>query len=82
MADALSCAGWLPVDARDYKVAAAIITLLKIRSVARLTNNPDQMKQLVKEGIKVVDRIPIVIPPNAHDKGYLDVKKEKMGHML
>jgi len=30
----------------------------------------------------VVDRIPIVIPANRHDRDYLDVKKQKMGHML
>jgi GTP cyclohydrolase II len=72
----------LPVDARDYKVAARIIQLLKIRSVALLTNNPDKIGQLTAEGIEVADRIPIIIPPTAHDEGYLDVKKKKMGHML
>jgi GTP cyclohydrolase II len=72
----------LPVDARDYKVAAKIIDLLKIRSVSLLTNNPDKIDQLKAEGINVVDRIPIVIPANRHDKDYLDVKKQKMGHML
>ncbi len=72
----------LPVDARDYKVAAKIINLLKIRSVALLTNNPDKIGQLKAEGIEVVDRIPIVMRANPHDKGYLDVKKEKMGHLL
>jgi GTP cyclohydrolase II len=72
----------LPVDARDYKVAARIIQLLKIRSVALLTNNPDKIGQLTAEGIEVVDRIPIIITPTAHDEGYLDVKKKKMGHML
>ena len=72
----------LPVDARDYKVAAKIIDLLKIRSVAVLTNNPDKIGQLKAEGIDVVDRIPIVIPANPHDRDYLDVKKQKMGHIL
>lgn len=72
----------LPVDARDYKVAAQIIALLKIRSVALLTNNPDKIGQLKGEGIDVVDRIPIVIPANSYDRGYLDTKKEKMGHLI
>ena len=69
----------LPVDARDYKVAAKIIELLKIRSVALLTNNPDKIDQLKAEGIDVVDRIPIVIPPTGYDKDYLDVKKRRWG---
>jgi GTP cyclohydrolase II len=72
----------LPVDARDYKVAAKIISLLKIRSVALLTNNPDKIDQLTTEGVDVVDRIPIVIPANTHDREYLDVKRQKMGHLL
>jgi len=72
----------LPVDARDYKVAAKMIKLLKIRSVALMTNNPDKIEQLTKEGIQVADRIPIVIPANRHDQGYLEVKKQKMRHML
>lgn len=72
----------LPVDARDYKVAAKIIKLLKIRSVSLLTNNPDKIEQLKTAGISVVGRIPIVIPANSHDKGYLDVKRRKMGHIL
>ncbi len=72
----------LPVDARDYKVAARIIQLLKIRSVSLLTNNPDKIDQLKAEGIDVVDRIPIVIPPNRYDEDYLDVKRHKMGHLI
>ncbi len=72
----------MPVDARDYKVAARIIQLLKIRSVSLLTNNPDKIEQLKAEGIDVADRIPIVIPANRYDEDYLDVKKRKMGHLI
>ncbi len=72
----------LPVDARDYKVAAKIIKLLKIRSVLLLTNNPDKIEQLKKARINVEGRIPIVIPANGHDREYLEVKKTKMGHMI
>ena len=72
----------MPVDARDYKVAAKIIQLLKIRSVVLLTNNPNKIRQLKAEGIDIVDRIPIVIPANEYDKDYLDVKKRKMGHLI
>jgi GTP cyclohydrolase II len=72
----------LPVDARDYKVAARIIELLQIRSVSLLTNNPDKIGQLRDEGVTVAERIPVIIKPNAHSQGYLDVKKEKMGHLL
>jgi GTP cyclohydrolase II len=72
----------LPVDARDYKVAARIIELLQIRSVCLLTNNPDKIEQLRAGGVHVAERIPIVIEPNVFSRGYLGVKKEKMGHMI
>jgi GTP cyclohydrolase II len=72
----------LPVDARDYRVAAKIIQLLGIRSVRLITNNPDKIGQLQAAGVAVIDRIPVVIPANPHDKGYLDVKREKMGHII
>ena len=72
----------MPVDARDYKVAARIIQLLKIRSVSLLTNNPDKITQLKGEGIDVVSRIPVVIPANGFDGDYLDAKKRKMGHLI
>ncbi|HTO23337.1 MAG TPA: GTP cyclohydrolase II [Spirochaetia bacterium] len=72
----------LPVDARDYRVAAKIIRLLKIRSVMLLTNNPDKIEQLKQARIDVEGRIPIVIPANSHDEGYLEVKKNKMGHLI
>ncbi len=62
--------------------AFEICGLLKIRSVSLLTNNPDKIDQLKAEGIDVVDRIPIVIPANGHDQGYLEAKREKMGHLL
>jgi len=72
----------LPVDARDYKVAAKIIELLKIKSILLMTNNPDKIEQLRAEGVKVEGRVPVVIEPNAHSRDYLEVKRDQMGHML
>ena len=33
-------------------------------------------------GLEIVERVPIVIPANAHDRRYLDTKKTKMGHLI
>jgi GTP cyclohydrolase II len=71
-----------PGEARDYKVAAKILSLLQIRSVRLLTNNPDKIDKLRGEGVAVDGRLPLVIAPNPHDEGYLTVKREKMGHLL
>jgi GTP cyclohydrolase II len=70
-----------PGEGRDYKVAAKMLGLLGIRSIALLTNNPDKIDKLRAEGIEVLERIPLVIPPNPHDEGYLAVKRDKMGHL-
>ncbi len=72
----------LPVDARDYRVAAKIMRLLEIRSVRLLTNNPDKIAQLAAAGVQITGRLPIVIPATDHDRQYLDTKREKMGHLL
>jgi len=32
--------------------------------------------------VELVDRIPIVIPPNPFDEGYLKTKRERMNHLI
>ena len=71
-----------PGEARDYRVAAKIIQLLGIRSIALLTNNPDKIEKLQREGVHITERLPLVIPPNPYDKHYLETKKKKMGHLF
>lgn len=71
-----------PPDMRDYSIGSSIIKALNIKSIRLLTNNPLKIEGLTKEGIKVVDRVPVQIEANPFDKDYLEVKKEQMGHML
>jgi GTP cyclohydrolase II len=71
-----------PDEARDYKVAAKILDLLGIDSIQLLTNNPDKIAKLEAEGVLIESRLPLIIPANPHDEGYLAVKREKMGHLL
>ena len=47
-----------------------------------MTNNPCKIAGLEGYGLEIVERVPIVIPANAHDKRYLDTKREKMGHII
>jgi GTP cyclohydrolase II len=79
--DANTCLGF-PVDARDYRVASEIIQLLNIKSVALLTNNPEKIEGLKKEGIQVTKRIPLVIEANRHNREYLKTKRKRMGHLF
>ncbi len=70
-----------PDDARDYAVAARIIELLGIKSVALMTNNPDKVEKLKACGIDISQRISIVAEPNPHDSEYLETKRARMGHL-
>ena len=71
-----------PPDLRDYGEGAQILKDLGIRKVRLMTNNPCKIAGLDGYGIEIVERVPIVIPANAHDRRYLETKREKMGHII
>ena len=71
-----------PPDLRDYGEGAQMLVDLGIRRLRLLTNNPCKIAGLEGYGLEIVARVPIVIPPNAHDRRYLDTKKTKMGHLI
>src|SRR5512144_671704 len=69
-------------DERDYAVAAHMLMSLKVESVQLITNNPKKIDQLRQYGIQVNRRIPHIIPPNEHNRFYLETKAAKSGHMI
>ncbi|MFK7787561.1 MAG: GTP cyclohydrolase II [Crocinitomicaceae bacterium] len=71
----------LPVDQRDYSVAAEILNHFNVKSVRLLTNNPLKIAGLEELGITVSERIPIKIEPNPHNSGYIKTKELQMNHM-
>ena len=79
--EANECLG-LPADLRDYGVAAQILVDLGVREVRLLTNNPDKLASLEEGGLRVVERVPLVIPPNEENCAYLRTKRDKMRHLL
>ena len=69
-------------DERDYSVAAHMIDSLRVKSIRLMTNNPRKIRDLTRHGITVTERIPLVIPPNPHNKFYLETKAGKSGHLI
>ena len=72
----------LPVDERDYQLAAHLLQQLGIRRVRLMTNNPRKVAALEQFGITVAAREPHKVHSNAHNEHYLATKADKLGHML
>ncbi|HSY24048.1 MAG TPA: GTP cyclohydrolase II [Polyangiaceae bacterium] len=72
----------LPIDARRYDVVREMLDHLGIESVRLLTNNPAKVAALRKLGVRVVGRVPIVVPSNPHSARYLETKRVRMDHDL
>lgn len=72
----------LPSEAREYGAAVAILKDLGIKSVRLLTNNPAKMRYLDDAGIPVTSTVPLIVGLAEQNVGYLDAKRERMGHMI
>jgi 3,4-dihydroxy 2-butanone 4-phosphate synthase/GTP cyclohydrolase II len=71
-----------PPDLRHYGIGAQILHDLGVRRMRLLTNNPRKIAGLEGYDLEVVERVPIVMPPGAHNRRYLDTKRAKLGHLF
>ncbi len=71
-----------PDDLRRYDVAADMLRQLGVRSVDLVTNNPLKIAQLVEAGLPVRRRIALPSPSNPYNAGYLQVKRDRTGHLI
>jgi 3,4-dihydroxy 2-butanone 4-phosphate synthase/GTP cyclohydrolase II len=69
-------------DLRDYGIGAQILVNLGLRNIRLITNNPRKIVGIEGYGLKVVERVPIEIPPREANERYLRTKKTKLGHIL
>jgi len=69
-------------DLRDYGIGAQILRDLGVRQMRLMTNNPKKIIGLEGYGLKVVERVPLEIPPNRANRNYRKTRCLKMGHML
>ena len=72
----------LPVDSREYYIAANILKNRNIQQIKLLTNNPLKVSSLKKYGIENITRVPIPIFCNSHNQYYLETKKNKLHHHI
>lgn len=67
-------------DERTYEVVTYILHHFNIHKIKLLTNNPDKIKSI--SDIEIVERLPIIMKSNEHNKDYLNIKKDEMGHLI
>jgi 3,4-dihydroxy 2-butanone 4-phosphate synthase / GTP cyclohydrolase II len=71
-----------PADARDYGIGNQILADLGLTTIRILTNNPKKLTGIDGFGLTVVEQVPIEVVPNAENRRYLAVKRDKLGHRL
>jgi 3,4-dihydroxy 2-butanone 4-phosphate synthase/GTP cyclohydrolase II len=69
-------------DLRNYGIGAQILMDLGLTTIRVLTNNPMKLVGIEGYGLTIVERVSIVPPRNDENSGYLDVKRDKLGHLL
>jgi 3,4-dihydroxy 2-butanone 4-phosphate synthase/GTP cyclohydrolase II len=69
-------------DVRDYGIGAQMLVDLGVKKMRLITNNPKKMVGLEGYGLSVVEQVGIEIEANEYNRGYLECKQLKMGHLL
>lgn len=69
-------------DARSYELVLPMLEQFGIDAVRLMTNNPRKIAALGKFGIKVAERVPLLVNRNAYNNNYLNTKEAKLGHMM
>jgi len=72
----------LAVDSRDYRLPAEICRYFGIQAVRLMSNNPAKIAALEEAGVKVAERVPTIAEGSIHSKIYLEVKRQKLGHLI
>ena len=71
-----------PPDLRNYGIGAQILADLGLRKIRIMTNNPKKLSGLEGFGLEITGRVPLETLATRINQGYLDAKRDKLGHML
>ncbi|MBV9849117.1 MAG: bifunctional 3,4-dihydroxy-2-butanone-4-phosphate synthase/GTP cyclohydrolase II [Armatimonadetes bacterium] len=69
-------------DLRDYGLGAQVLSDLGVRRMRLMTNNPSKRAGIEGYGLEIVERVPLLVAPNAANRRYLETKRTRMGHLL
>ncbi len=72
----------LPVDSREYHIAANIMRNRNIHAIQLMTNNLEKIKNLQTYGIENITREAMPVFLNECNQKYLMTKKEKLNHVM
>ncbi len=72
--------GFAP-DERNYQVPIEILRHYGLSWIRLLTNNRHKIHAVEKAGIEVTEQVPLWAASNPHNAGYIDTKKNRMGHI-
>jgi GTP cyclohydrolase II len=56
--------------------------MMGVQRVALLTNNPSKVGGLQQAGIDVIERLPLLAPVRSDNRGYLETKRRRAGHLF
>lgn len=68
-------------DHRVFELPAEVLKLMGVSQVRLITNNPDKVAAMDMAGVRVVERLSAVVESQESFEKYLQVKRDKMGHL-
>jgi GTP cyclohydrolase II len=69
-------------DSRNYELCQPMFAQFGIKSLRLMTNNPRKIDAMEKLGVRVAERVPLLVNRNAFNNGYLNTKQAKLGHLM
>lgn len=69
-------------DERDFRIGTGILKRMGFTGVRLMTNNPGKVTAMEAAGLKVAERVPLIVGETAHNVAYLETKAKKSGHLF
>jgi serine/threonine protein kinase len=73
----IKCLNIFLTESHQIKIGDLGVSKMKL-----ISNNPKKRTGLIGYGLEIIENIPMITSPNAHNAEYLNTKREKMGHEI